>query len=1330
MKTYIYIFRGILNMNPIFYDELKCIATSLAAKAVNTAVYSGNEINIIADEHSLAGYLAGFFSSLTVKDESITVNVIIGSRCNNAHLYDEINKEFDKKVNLFMSFKDYIAKEHKSATRRFYYFANLQLSEYENEEYLNAKISDIEYWLTASNDCKGSFVFVPVFNFAKPHEGGVMSVAEREVQALSLIQGDFVQGEMLNKLEEACKEKLKKNKQSIKIIRFDNVFGPLVKDTSKLNIDEAINDLVQNNKITIKKSDSLVFYTGCYIREAVEAIVFVDLKGKTGNIYNASNYSFTIHDIKDYLYKSFIKKNPQRYFIDDAPVGVALEKGYEGLSNLKIKSLGWTRVTPLQDAIYRTALVKTDEEYVGDFYVNIYQGKLERVKRIEMEIMREIDRICRENDIGYFLVGGSLLGAIRHKGFIPWDDDIDIGMLREDYEKFRKLCPKLLASHLSYQSYTDEPTSHYIFDKVRLKDTYFSTKFSNRFRNIENGLFVDILVYDRTANSNFMQKVHINTIRFFRRLINIRWVGKARRGIHYTASKIFLPVMKKVPFPVYHKFFERALRMFNFKKNSKYLIDGVGQNLEKGAFPAEWFEELIDVQYEDMVFKAPKAYDDYLRHWYGPNYMQLLPLSSRNSGHALSRFDLGKYLYDDNGDQPYHEIALQGEIYEKPAEEAESTTESYDSFYDELSFIQAQMSGFKFKPAVFNNCEINIIGDEHSISAYLAGYYMFARSKPSQAAINVIFEGKCRNKELYNSIIEEYGYNSDFNTFRSIDEFYSSTKGGNGKRVFYYIANLQNPEYTDEAFVEEKKKNLKLWLAKTRNGKDTFVFVPIFNFSSPFDKGIAAVSEREVEAVVNYEKNFYQGRLLMQFEDICRKSFAKMGGQLKIVRFDNIFGPFVKCTGKIGIDEIIDTLITENKIQMLSSDSLVHYTGCYIREAVSAVHGVAVKGVNGNIYNAANYNFTIHDIKNIIYESFIGTNPQVEYINDVVDMPQEKLYECLSNLKIKNIGWKVPVTLEEAVQKTAYSKLDLSGSDFAFEKIYNGKLQKIRELELEIVKHVDKICKDNNIEYFLTGSTLLGAARNGHFVPWEDAIEIGMLREDYEKFTAVCPKALSSKLQYQSYKNDLDIKFVYDRIKLKDTSLSSSKKAKGNSHDNGVFVKIYVYDKTANAKNAKAVHKNTILTLRRIIKAYRLKTAQPGPHYRITKLALPFIKLMPIKFYYGLLDSALKKYDNKADSEYLIDGVGEKLKKGAFPLIWFKQFTDISFEGLTFKAPKKYHEFLTKMYGKKYNHITPAAKRKSGRVILQVDLGDYLFDETAEVSERQLSGKGELYDEN
>lgn len=1313
-------------MNQFFYDELKCCTTALSKIGIKPDLYKDDEINIVADEHTLGAYLAGFFM-LSAKKSPCKVNVITQGELRNKKAYAEIKKEFGEKMLGFYDDLDaYKSQREQGRKSHVYYIANLQLPCYGDEEFVNEKKENLRQWLKYCRENSCSFVFVPIFNFAKPFDEGIISVAEREIEAVAGADPEFISGRIMLEMEEICRESLNEKNTPMNVVRFDNIFGPMVEDTTKTGLGGVIRELAENNKILFKKSDSITHYTGCYIREAVTAIYAVSIIGKTGNIYNAANYSFTLHDIKDALYTHFASKNPAADFDDDMMDGWVTQKNYECLSNLKIQSLGWTEATPFGEAIYRTALTEVQQEYKGDFYVDVYQGKIERIKRIEMGIMREIDRICRENDINYFLVGGSLLGAIRHKGFIPWDDDIDIGMLREDFEKFRRLCPKLLPSHLSYQSYTDEPTSHYIFDKVRLKDTYFSTKFSNRFIDIENGIFIDILVYDRTANSNFLQKFHIKSICFFRRLINIRWVGKARRGIHYTASKIMLPLMKRVPFLTYHYFFEKALRMFNFKKNSRYLIDGVGQNLEKGPFPMEWFQELIDVPYEDMVFKAPKDYDAYLRHWYGAKYMELLPLSSRNSGHALARLDLGKYLYENTENAGVRDVELEGELFEKLV--YENADEGMDeNFLDEISLIDKEILMGNMKHGALNKSEINIIGDEHTLAAYLAGYYMFRNKARGEGSVNVILEGKCRNKKLYDQISEEFDGNGLFNVYESIDNYYSMSNS-NAKKVYFYLANIQLPEYADDEFVREKKKNLRKWLALSRNSNGRFVFIPIFNFSKPFDGGVAAISEREVESLVLYEKNFRQGRILLELEDVCRKSFSYTKNPLNVVRFDNIFGPFVEDTSKLGIGRILEELIKNNSITFLRSDSAVNYSACYIRQAVTAIHCVALKGRIGNIYNASNYNFTLHDIKTLLYQAFAERNPAVRLVEDIPELPEEKLYERLGNLKLRDVGWTESTPLDEALSRMVYSALESSGEDKISRTLYQGKLKKIRQLQLEIIADVDRICRNNNIRYFLAGGSLLGAVKYGGYIPWEDSIDIGMFREDYEKFRAVCPKELSDKLKYQNYEKGSAYHFVHDKIRLNDTGFFTAVSENHKTVDLGLFINVYVYDKTAGTTIGRQIHSFTVQNLRRLINLRWQNKAVPGPHYRIMKLALPFVRIVPFNLYHTMLDKVLRRYSKKENCVFLIDGEGLSLHKGAFPAKWFYNLSEMEFEGMKLPVPEYYDDYLKHFYGENYMKTIPESKRHSGRKILRIDLGKYLYDETALAQAHKKDAKGELYE--
>lgn len=653
-------------MNQYFRDEIKCIFNEIAKKKHRPRAYAAKNVAVVCDEHSLAAYLAGYYTSVCNAEDGGTVSVIAEGEWQNKALYDEITAEFSEKVTLgcFDSFEQYKS-QLLTGEGTVFYIANLQLEGYADPAAFEEKKKNLSLWLEGISETNMNFVFIPIFNFKESLPQGIAACSERELEAVALYDRSFVQGKQVIELEDICRHHFKEDGQKLTVIRFDSIFGPLVKNTSKLDFDGIIDELLTNNRIIFRRSDVFTYYTACYIRQAVSAVHCVSVKGLTGNIYNASNYRFTLHDIKNNLYKSFSYRKPEISF--DGGDGELLgENNYECLSNLKIKNLGWTIVTPLQEAVYRTALALTDDEYKAAFYVSVYQGKLDRIKKVEMDIIKEIDRICKENDIKYFLVGGSLLGGIRHKGFIPWDDDIDIGMLREDYNKFKKVCPGLLSEKMRYQSYSQEANSHYIFEKIRLKETYFSTKFSNRFRDIENGIFVDVLVYDKTSNVKLLQKLHVKLIKIVSRVINVRWVNVPRKGIHYTATKLFLPVMRLIPFRMYHWCFEAVLRMFNWNKKSKYLIDGVGQNVGKGAFPLSWFDEMTEIPYEDMTFSVPAKYDEYLRHWYGDRYMELLPISSRKSGHNLKRMDLGKYLFAETENLPSHVNDHRGELYEKP----------------------------------------------------------------------------------------------------------------------------------------------------------------------------------------------------------------------------------------------------------------------------------------------------------------------------------------------------------------------------------------------------------------------------------------------------------------------------------------------------------------------------------------------------------------------------------------------------------------------------------------------------------------------------------------
>ncbi len=487
---------------------------------------------------------------------------------------------------------------------------------------------------------------------------GMSGVSEREYEVYCSQFDESSPEHFILKCEETIRTSVKNGHLKAVVSRMQNIYGPGV--TNYL-VDGIREEMVQSKSISLDTGFYNQFINMNYITFAASQVHYMFVKGRGGHIYNLGQYRTTPYALYTQVFPYLANHNISLNGIHLS----AEEPRYRLLACKKAASLLSSKYAKgtLINSFYKSIISGMGLEYHNPNEVFAYDGKLDMIKKIELEMMVEIKRICEKHNIKYFLVGGSMLGAVRHKGFIPWDDDLDIGMLRDDYEKFATVAPKELNSRYYYQSPGSKDNSHYIFDKIRLKDTYFSTKFSDRFQ-IENGLFIDILVYDKTAKTKRKQNRHIKAICIWSRAINVRWVNVARKGIAYRLTKILLPIMRLVPFKMYHWVFEKILTHYN-NTDSNWLIDGVGQNIRKGAFPADWFDELIEVPFEDLMLPIPKLYDEYLKHWYGEKYMQLLPISKRKSGHVMKRIDLGSYIgafgFKEGN---YHHASRQGELYD------------------------------------------------------------------------------------------------------------------------------------------------------------------------------------------------------------------------------------------------------------------------------------------------------------------------------------------------------------------------------------------------------------------------------------------------------------------------------------------------------------------------------------------------------------------------------------------------------------------------------------------------------------------------------------------
>lgn len=268
---------------------------------------------------------------------------------------------------------------------------------------------------------------------------------------------------------------------------------------------------------------------------------------------------------------------------------------------------------------------------------------MDQVKMLELEILKDVHDICIVNGLKYFLVGGTLLGAVRHKGFIPWDDDIDIGMLREDYNKFIDIMNKNNDDKYFVQNFNTEPNYMRYITKIRINGTKI---IENEVEGLEinHGIFIDIFPLDKVDISK-PRKIdnRVRLVNMIMRLKRIK-VGKtegqsAIRTYRNQAINIFL---RLVP----NKFFSSAIDFIYGYENTDSLkhVTNFGSQYgwRKQTFPIDTYGMGTTLEFEKHYFIVPDKWEAILKSLYG-DYMELPPEEKRNSGHDVIHIDLGKY---------------------------------------------------------------------------------------------------------------------------------------------------------------------------------------------------------------------------------------------------------------------------------------------------------------------------------------------------------------------------------------------------------------------------------------------------------------------------------------------------------------------------------------------------------------------------------------------------------------------------------------------------------------------------------------------------------------
>ena len=258
---------------------------------------------------------------------------------------------------------------------------------------------------------------------------------------------------------------------------------------------------------------------------------------------------------------------------------------------------------------------------------------LKKVQSVFLEIALEVRRVCEENNISYFLSDGTCLGAVRHQGFIPWDDDLDIGMLREDYDRFRAIANEKLDPRYCFQDWNTDPAYPHPFGKVRKKGTrYVGAK---ECELSEDGFYVDIFPMDYAPENPEDRK------RQMRKQLHLYRIKLMKSGCRPWMEGETVLLKKRlgyIPYQIAAAFCSQEALIRKYEAVSKaprgsivYEQEAVSVSHE---FPADLLRNLEKIPFAGELFPCPQDYDTYLRVLYG-EYMQLPPEDQRENRHQI-----------------------------------------------------------------------------------------------------------------------------------------------------------------------------------------------------------------------------------------------------------------------------------------------------------------------------------------------------------------------------------------------------------------------------------------------------------------------------------------------------------------------------------------------------------------------------------------------------------------------------------------------------------------------------------------------------------------------
>lgn len=261
----------------------------------------------------------------------------------------------------------------------------------------------------------------------------------------------------------------------------------------------------------------------------------------------------------------------------------------------------------------------------------------EKLKTVELALLKEFINVCETLNLTYYVIGGTLLGTVRHKGFIPWDDDIDVAMKRADYEIFISEAQKYLPEYYFVQSLKSEPDLPYNFCKLRDSRTTFIESSIRKFK-INHGIYIDIFPLDFYPDDEKQASV------FDRDNYKLtQSIIKNYTAPHLTRCERLKNNIRKILF-VFNSYKKQIIKreeLYKSISDSSLVANLCGAWGRKEIVPKKWFNEVVELEFEGIKVNAPKDYDLWLKQVYG-NYMELPPVEKRVAHHYVDVVDFDK----------------------------------------------------------------------------------------------------------------------------------------------------------------------------------------------------------------------------------------------------------------------------------------------------------------------------------------------------------------------------------------------------------------------------------------------------------------------------------------------------------------------------------------------------------------------------------------------------------------------------------------------------------------------------------------------------------------